>query len=260
MRVESGDWTVYPAIDLRRGRVVRLTQGDPNQEKKYADDPLRAAGRWQEAGATWLHVVNLDGAFGEGDRENQAALERILTTGLKVQFGGGVRDFAALSWALDLGVRRVVIGTAAVRKPALVDQALRVFGPGRVALGVDAREGQVRTHGWQEAVPVTALELAHKWAARGIRWLIFTDVSRDGMGNGLNLKTTLRLAQVAAPSASARRCLHVIASGGVASLADVRQAYQAGLSGVIIGRALYEGQVVLQEALRVGTAMAWMEA
>ena len=244
MRVESGDWTVYPAIDLRRGRVVRLRQGDPNQEKKYADDPLRATGRWQEAGATWLHVVSLDGALGEGGRENQAALERILTTGLKVQFGGGVRDFAALSWALDLGVCRVVIGTAAVRKPALVDQALRVFGPGRVALGVDAREGQVRTHGWQEAVPVTALELAHKWSARGIRWVIFTDVARDGTGTGLNLQATVQLARSTG--------LNVIASGGVAGLEDVRRARQAGLSGVIIGRALYEGQVNLQEALLVG--------
>jgi phosphoribosylformimino-5-aminoimidazole carboxamide ribotide isomerase len=281
-------WAVYPAIDLRCGRVVRLRQGDPDQETRYASDPLSVARRWQEAGAAWLHVVNLDGAFDEGGRENQAALERILTTGLKVQFGGGVRDFATLSWALNLGVRRVVIGTAAVKNPELVDDALRAFGPDRIALGIDARVGQVRTHGWTEAAPMTALELASYWATRGVRWVIFTDVSRDGMGSGLNLKTTMRLAQAAAPSATdvasasgqapsasqrgelvepsgqapsagARRRLHVIASGGVASLADVRQAYQAGLSGVIIGRALYEGQVTLEEALRVGTAMAWME-
>jgi phosphoribosylformimino-5-aminoimidazole carboxamide ribotide isomerase len=276
-------WAVYPAIDLRCGRVVRLRQGDPDQETRYASDPLSVARRWQEAGAAWLHVVNLDGAFDEGGRENQAALEHILTTGLQVQFGGGVRDFATLSWALDLGVSRVVIGTAAVKNPELMDDALRAFGPDRIALGIDARVGQVRTHGWTEAAPMTALELASYWATRGVRWVIFTDVSRDGMGSGLNLKTTMRLAQVAAPSASsgqapsasqrgelvepsgqvpsadARRRLHVIASGGVASLADVRQAYQAGLSGVIIGRALYEGQVTLEEALRVGTAMAWME-
>ena len=265
-----GAWTVYPAIDLRRGRVVRLRQGDPDRETRYADDPLSVARRWQEAGATWLHVVNLDGAFDEEGRENQAALERILTTGLQVQFGGGVRDFATLSWALDMGVRRVVIGTAAVRNPELMDDALRAFGPDRIALGIDARVGQVRTHGWQETAATTALELATHWATRGVRWIVFTDVSRDGVGSGLNLKTTMQLAQAAAPSASsgqvpsassgqvpstgARRRLHVIASGGVASLADVRQAYQAGLSGVIIGRALYEGQVVLEEALRVGTA------
>jgi phosphoribosylformimino-5-aminoimidazole carboxamide ribotide isomerase len=281
-------WTVYPAIDLRRGRVVRLRQGDPDRETRYASDPLSVARRWQEAGAAWLHVVNLDGAFDEGGRESQAALERILTTGLKVQFGGGVRDLTTLCRTLDLGVSRVVIGTAAVSNPELVDDALRAFGPDRIALGIDARDDQVRTHGWTEAAPMTAVELARHWAVRGVRWVIFTDVSRDGMGSGLNLKTTIQLAQVAAPSATdvasasgqapsasqrgepvepsgqvpsagARRRLHVIASGGVASLADVRQAYQAGLSGVIIGRALYEGQVALEEALRVGTAMAWME-
>jgi phosphoribosylformimino-5-aminoimidazole carboxamide ribotide isomerase len=295
----ENEWAVYPAIDLRRGRVVRLRQGDPDRETEYANDPLNVARRWQEAGATWLHIVNLDGAFDEGGRENQAALERILTTGLKVQFGGGVRDLATLSWALDLGVSRVVIGTAAVKNPELMDDALRAFGPDRIALGIDARDGQVRTHGWTEAAPMTAVELARHWAVRGVCWVIFTDVSRDGMGSGLNLKTTMQLAQVAAPSTSSgqapstsqrgelvepsgqapstsqrgelvepsgqapsagtRRRLHVIASGGVASLADVRQAYQAGLSGVIIGRALYEGQVVLEEALQVGTAMAWME-
>jgi phosphoribosylformimino-5-aminoimidazole carboxamide ribotide isomerase len=191
--------------------------------------------------------VNLDGALNEGGRENQTALERILTAGLRVQFGGGLRDFAALDRALELGVRRVVVGTAAVKNPALVDQALRAFGPEHIALGIDAREGQVRTDGWQEAAAMTPLELASRWAARGVRWVIFTDVSRDGMGSGLNLERTTRVAQVAVPYH-----LNVIASGGVAGLEDVRQAYQAGLSGVIIGRALYEGQVALEEALRVG--------
>ena len=273
-------WTVYPAIDLRRGKVVRLRQGDPDQETRYADDPLSVARRWQEAGARWLHVVNLDGALDEGGHENQAALERILTTGLRVQFGGGVRDLATFRRALDLGVSRVVVGTAAVRDlkpadqagpvgpalpvlsaaegpapsvvegsaaegpPALVDQALQAFGPERVALGLDAREGQVRTHGWREAAPLTALELGRRWAARGVRWVVYTDVARDGMGSGLNLEATVHLVQATG--------LQVIGSGGVASLEDVQRAYQAGLSGVIIGRALYEGQVILEEALRVG--------
>jgi phosphoribosylformimino-5-aminoimidazole carboxamide ribotide isomerase len=259
---------------------VRLRQGDPDRETEYASDPLNVARRWQEAGATWLHVVNLDGAFDEAGRENQAALERILTAGLRVQFGGGLRDLASLHRALDLGVSRVVVGTAAVKNPALVDQALRTFGPERVALGIDAREGQVHTDGWQEAAAMTALELAGRWAARGVRRVIFTDVSRDGMGSGLNLEMTTRLAQVTVPSTSSGRApstsgstssprrsgqapaagpqrrLHVIASGGVAGLEDVRRAYQAGLSGVIIGRALYEGQVALEEALRVGAAVA----
>jgi phosphoribosylformimino-5-aminoimidazole carboxamide ribotide isomerase len=254
--MENGEWTVYPAIDLRRGRVVRLVQGDPKQETRYADDPLSVARRWQEAGAAWLHVVNLDGAFGERSQENQAALERILTAGLQVQFGGGLRDLEGIRWALDLGVSRVVVGTAAVRNPTLVEAALEAFGPERVAVGIDAREGKVRTHGWKEVSTLTAVGLAQQWAAQGVRWMIFTDVSRDGMGGGLNVEATVQLAQTIGPSPGSGPRLHVIASGGVASLEDVRRAYQAGLSGVIIGRALYEGQVALEDALRVDMARA----
>lgn len=236
-------WDIYPAIDLRRGRVVRLMQGDPDQETEYADDPLSVAHRWQAAGAAWLHVVNLDGAFGERSQENQAALERILTTDLRVQFGGGLRDFTTLRRALDLGVGRAVIGTAAVEDPMLIEAAVRCFGPERIAVAIDARRGRVRTYGWSLATSMPAMALARRSAGQGVRWIIYTDVSRDGMGSGLNLETTVQLAQV--PS------LHVVASGGVASLEDVRQAYEAGLSGVIIGRALYEGQVALEDALRV---------
>jgi phosphoribosylformimino-5-aminoimidazole carboxamide ribotide isomerase len=240
-------WDIYPAIDLRRGHVVRLKQGDPNQETKYANDPLIVARRWQEVGADWLHVVNLDGAFGEQGKENQIALERILTTGLKVQFGGGLRDLIGVRRALDLGVSRVVIGTAAVKNPALVEAALNAFGPEQIALGIDARDGRVRTHGWKEAAPMKAVELAQQWATQGVRWIIFTDVARDGMGSGLNLEATVQLAE--------KTGFHVIASGGVASLEDVRQTYEAGLSGVIIGRALYEGQVTLENALQIEANM-----
>ena len=252
---ERREWRVYPAIDLRRGRVVRLRQGDPGRETKYADDPSGVARRWQEAGAEWLHVVNLDGAFGErsrleslphGSQENLVALEHILMTGLHVQFGGGLRNLESIHRVLDLGVSRVVVGTAAVENPSLVEETLEIFGPQRVAVAIDAREGKVRTHGWEETTSMTAMELANQWVAQGMRWAIFTDVSRDGMGSGLNLEATAQLAQATG--------LHVIASGGVASLEDVRRAYEAGLSGVIIGRALYEGQVALEDALRLGTA------
>ncbi len=242
--MENKNWTVYPAIDLRRGRVVRLKQGDPGRETHYSDDPLSVARRWQHAGAIWLHVVNLDGALGERGQENQAALERILSAGLRVQFGGGLRSLDGIRRALDLGVDRAIIGTAAVRDPALVQQALGAFGPERVVVGIDARQGQVRTHGWQQASALTALELAQGWSEQGARWVIFTDVARDGMGSGINLEATAQLAQTTG--------LNVIASGGVSSLQDVRQTYQAGLSGLIIGRALYEGQVALKDALRVG--------
>ena len=244
--MRNREWTVYPAIDLRSGRVVRLKQGDPEQETEYGDDPLSIARRWQEAGAEWVHVVNLDGALGERDGQNQVALERILTTGLSVQFGGGMRDFQALCRVLEMGVSRVVIGTAAVENPALVEETLRVFGPGRIAVGIDARRGKVRTHGWQEATSVTAVELAQQWADKGVHWAIFTDVSRDGMGSGLNLEATVQLAHTTG--------LNVIASGGVTGLEDVRQAYEAGLSGIIIGRALYEGKIALEDALGVGSA------
>lgn len=252
--VKTGTWNVYPAIDLRHGRVVRLKQGDPGRETQYAEDPLQIARRWQEAGAKWLHVVNLDGALGEGGHQNLAALERILknTTGrpsepveeLRIQFGGGLRDLASIRRVLELGVSRVVLGTAAVKDPALVEAALENFGPERVAIGIDARAGKAQTHGWQHEAEITALDLAQGWADKGIRWLIFTDVARDGMRRGLNLEATVKLARETG--------LNVIASGGVASLEDVEQTHEAGLSGVIIGKALYEGQVALEEALGVG--------
>jgi phosphoribosylformimino-5-aminoimidazole carboxamide ribotide isomerase len=207
---------------------------------------LSVARQWQEAGATWLHVVNLDGAFGEQGQENQKALERIVSAGLRVQFGGGLRDLEGVRRALDVGVNRAIIGTAAVKDPALVEAALGAFGPERVAVGIDAHEGVARTHGWQEASTFTALELAQAWRQRGVRWVIFTDVARDGMGSGVNLEATASLARTTG--------LNVIASGGVSGLEDVRRVRQAGLSGVIIGRALYEGQVALEEALRVGVS------
>jgi phosphoribosylformimino-5-aminoimidazole carboxamide ribotide isomerase len=237
-------WDIYPAIDLRQGRVVRLKQGDPDRETQYADDPLHVARRWQAAGTAWLHVVNLDGALDESGRQNLTALERVLTTGLKVQFGGGMRNLDSIRQALNLGVSRAVIGTAAVENPALVEAALNGFGPERIALGLDARDGIVRTHGWQEDAGVTAVEMGQQWAEKGVRWVIFTDVSRDGMGTGLNLDATVELAQATG--------MHVIASGGVASLEDVQRTHEAGLSGVIIGQALYAGSVALEEALHVG--------
>ena len=238
-----GAYDVYPAIDLRQGRVVRLAQGDPDRETAYGNDPLQVARRWEDAGARWLHVVNLDGAFGESGVANEQALSGILQTSLSVQFGGGIRNFGALSHALELGVARVVVGTAFVEKPDFVVSALAEFGPERVAVGIDARDGVVQIRGWQEAAPLQAIDLAQRWADLGGRWLIFTDISRDGMGSGVNVDATFALAR--------KTGLKVIASGGVRSLVDVRRAREAELSGIIIGRALYEGQIRLQDALAV---------
>jgi phosphoribosylformimino-5-aminoimidazole carboxamide ribotide isomerase len=241
------DFVVYPAIDLRQGRVVRLAQGDPSRETMYSLDPALVAGDWEAAGATWLHVVNLDGAFGDVSdaamavSSNQQALEGIMKSSLCVQFGGGLRHRDAVARALEVGVSRVVLGTAFVEDPSFVRAVLAEFGPERIAVGIDAREGLTQIRGWQEATAIPAVDLAQRWADLGGRWLIFTDISRDGMGSGVNVEATVNLATVTG--------LAVVASGGVRTLADVRRVRDAGLAGVIIGRALYEGQVRLEDAL-----------
>ncbi|MBI3762956.1 MAG: 1-(5-phosphoribosyl)-5-[(5-phosphoribosylamino)methylideneamino]imidazole-4-carboxamide isomerase [Chloroflexi bacterium] len=234
-------FTVYPAIDLRNGQVVRLAQGNPAQQTVYGDDPTATARRWQAEGAEWAHVVNLDGAFGEAAQANWRALERIAGTGICVQFGGGLRDLDCIRRAFRSGAARIVIGTAAAENPALVDEALAEFGAGRVAVGIDARDGRVRVRGWAEESAVTALDLATRARAQGVTQIVFTDVARDGTGAGVNLAATLELARETG--------LQVIASGGVASLDDVRRVRVSGLAGVIVGRALYEGAFALREAL-----------
>ena len=230
---------VFPAVDLRCGQVVRLAQGDPGRQTVYADDAVAVAERWQAEGAQWLHVVNLDAAFGQDTGANARALTAVAALGLKVQFGGGLRDRASLERAIDAGVTRLVIGTAAVEQPALVDWALATYGSERVAVGIDAREGQVRVRGWSEAGGLSALDLARRLRAQGVEWCVFTDVARDGLQTGVNVAATQALARAAG--------LHVIASGGVAGVDDVQRVREAGLAGVIIGRALYEGHIQLKE-------------
>ena len=242
------EWAVYPAIDLRAGRVVRLAQGDPARETWYSDDPSSVAVRWRDAGAEWVHVINLDGALDQAGALNAGALEAIIAVGVKVQFGGGMRDLQAMRRAAELGVRRVIIGTAAVEDPALVEAALAELGAERVAVGIDARDGAVRTHGWRREEGVSAVELAQWWKRHGAKWVIYTDVGRDGMGSGINLAATVELARDSGMS--------VIAAGGAASLDDVRQVRAAGLAGVVLGRALYEDKVDLAKALAVGEEKA----
>ncbi|HTX91257.1 MAG TPA: 1-(5-phosphoribosyl)-5-[(5-phosphoribosylamino)methylideneamino] imidazole-4-carboxamide isomerase [Anaerolineales bacterium] len=236
-----GDFTVFPAIDLRGGKVVRLAQGDPSRQTTYGDDPRDWAERWKAEGAVWLHVVNLDGAFGEDSRSNLLALERILSTGLKVEFGGGMRDESSIESALDLGVGRVFLGTAAVRNPQLVDRALAAWGPVRLAGDIGARDGKVVVKGWQESTPLTILEVGRRFRAQGLERCVLTDVSRDGIGSGANLESAMELQSATG--------LKVVASGGVGRVEEVRQAQQAGLAGIIVGRALYEGKVVLKECM-----------
>lgn len=232
-------FTVFPAIDLRGGQVVRLKEGDPNRQTHYSPDPAGAARRWIEAGARWLHVVNLDGAFGEASGANALALSAILSetipAGVPVQFGGGLRSLEAIQAALDLGVQRVVLGTILVEQPQVMEAALARWGCERIAAGLDARGGLVQVRGWQSATALEVGPLALSLKQAGLRWLIFTDIARDGLQTGLNLSATVALAQHSG--------LDVIASGGVSHLEDVRQAKEAGLSGAIVGRALYEATI-----------------
>ena len=237
-------FTIFPAIDLRAGAVVRLAQGDPSRQTAYDDSPYAWAARWQSEGAHWLHVVNLSGAFGEDARLNLKALESILGVGLRVEYGGGIRDEASLRTPLEMGVERVFVGTAAILAPALVERAIGRYGPSRIAGDIGARKGRVMVKGWQETTPLTVLEAGRRFRRQGIEWCVLTDVARDGVGSGVDASSAVEL--------QAATGLKVVASGGVSSLEDVRRARAAGVAGLIIGRALYEGRLSLQEALKAG--------
>lgn len=234
---------IYPAIDLRGGKVVRLKEGDPARMTAYSDDPAEMARKWLSMGAVWLHVVNLDGAFGESDDANRSALEAVLKLGAQVQFGGGMRSLDAIEDAIALGVSRVVLGTIAIEQPKVVIAALKKFGPEKIAVGIDARDGLVAVRGWKSDSGILAKDLALQMRTVGLRTVIFTDIRRDGLGSGLNMPSTRELADVSG--------LDVIASGGVHTLDDVIAVREAKLSGVIIGRALYDGTVDLEKALQV---------
>ncbi len=236
---------LFPAIDLKDGVVVRLQQGDMARATVFNRDPAAQAHAFEAEGFRHLHVVDLDGAFA-GKPRNADAIERILeTVGLCVQLGGGIRDMATIEGWLDKGVDRVIIGTAAVRDPALVKQAAKEF-PKRIAVGLDARDGKVATQGWAETSELTALELARRFEDAGVAAIIYTDIARDGLLKGLNLDATIALAEATA--------VPVIASGGLASIDDVKALLEPRarkLQGAIAGRALYDGRLDAAEALRM---------
>lgn len=234
--------TLYPAIDLKGGACVRLRQGEMERATVYAEDPAAQARAWQEAGFRWLHVVDLDGAFA-GESRNAAAVRAILAAvSIPVQLGGGIRSLAAIEAWLAAGVARVILGSAAAKDPGLTRAACRAF-PGRIVLGIDARQGRVATEGWAETGTLTAVELAARYRDAGAAAIVFTDIGRDGMLAGINLDATEAIAR-AVP-------LPVIASGGAASVEDVRAVRNspAGIAGLILGRALYDGRIVPAEAL-----------
>ncbi len=236
--------TLYPAIDLKEGACVRLRRGDMAQATIYSDDPAAQARAWQEAGFAWLHVVDLNGAFA-GHSVNGAAVAAILAAArVPVQLGGGIRDRAAIEHWLAAGVRRVVLGSAAARGPAGVRAACRAH-PGRIAIGLDARDGIVAVAGWAESAGLPALDLARRYEDAGAAALIYTDIARDGMLGGLALEATVALARAVSTP--------VIASGGVGDAADLRALRDAaagsGITGVIVGRALYDGRITPASAL-----------
>ena len=234
---------LYPAIDLKDGRCVRLLKGDFAQETVFNDDPADQAAQFEAQGFRRLHVVDLNGAA-EGRSVNRAGVEAILgAVSIPVQLGGGIRDMAAIEMWLGRGLARVILGTAALREPSLVRLAARAF-PGRVAVGIDARGGQVATQGWFETSDVTAVDLARSFEDAGVAAIVYTDIERDGALRGVNVAATAALARsVGTP---------VIASGGVAGLEDLRALKQeaaSGIEGVICGRALYDGKIDPAQAL-----------
>ncbi|MEK4033971.1 1-(5-phosphoribosyl)-5-[(5-phosphoribosylamino)methylideneamino]imidazole-4-carboxamide isomerase [Methylocystis sp. IM3] len=234
---------LFPAIDLKEGQCVRLAQGDMDRATVFNDDPAEQARAFEAQGFEYLHVVDLDGAFAGAPR-NAAAVEAILSAlTIPVQLGGGIRDMRTLAGWLDKGVTRIIIGTAAVKDPSFVREAARVY-PGRVAVGIDAKDGMVAVEGWARTTRMSALDLARSFEDAGVSAIIYTDIARDGILTGLNIEQTLALANALT--------IPVIASGGLASLADIERLLQpdcARLAGAITGRALYDGRLDPAEAL-----------
>jgi len=236
-------FSLYPAIDLKGGQVVRLKRGEMDQATIYADDPAAQARSFVEAGFTWVHMVDLDGAFA-GKPANAAAVRAIIAAvpGAKLQLGGGIRSMETAEAWLDAGVSRIILGSAAVKDPDFARAACRAF-PGRVALGIDARDGMVATEGWAETSDVSATDLARRFEDSGAAAVIYTDIARDGMLTGVNVTATAALALAVR--------LPVIASGGVAGIEDITALREAGagIEGAILGRALYDGRIEPKQAL-----------
>jgi phosphoribosylformimino-5-aminoimidazole carboxamide ribotide isomerase len=233
---------IYPAIDLRHGKVVRLKYGDPNQQTTYSDDPIETARRWAEAGTQWIHVVNLDGAFGDeaGAAINRSLLQSLTAVGPKIQFGGGLRSIGDIEAALSRGVMRVVIGTLAIEQPNVLREAVERFGSDRVVVGLDAQQGRVKTRGWQSDGGTDVIAIGRQIRSSGVCLVVHTDIGRDGDLSGVNGAASIELAR--------ETDLQVIASGGVSSREDVTKLKdKAGIEGVIIGRALYTGAIDLKQ-------------
>ncbi len=239
---------LYPAIDIRGGRAVRLRKGDFAAETAYDADPLDAAKRWVDGGAQWLHVVDLDGAK-DGAQANAEHLQRIAQLGVPVQTGGGLRSAEAVAAAFECGVQRVILGTAALENPDLVDDLISTYGGSSIVVSLDAKGGFVTTRGWVHTTDQTVVSVATSLAQRGVERIVFTDVNRDGMGEGTDLTGMNELLALDA--------IDVIASGGIGALKDIQDLVDLQhprLDGIIVGRALYEQSFTLPEALGIVAA------
>lgn len=234
---------LYPAIDLKEGKCVRLLQGRMEDATVFNDDPAAQALTWQTAGAEYLHLVDLDGAFKKSPQNKEAVKAILAAVKIPVQLGGGVRDEDTLEMYFHLGVSRLIIGTAAAKDPLFVKRACQRY-PGKIAVGLDARNGYVAVNGWAETSAIAAVDLAREFEDSGVAAIIFTDISRDGMQTGPNLEATAELA--------ARVEIPIIASGGFADMQDIRNLLQygeRGIEGAILGRSIYTGAIDLREAL-----------
>jgi phosphoribosylformimino-5-aminoimidazole carboxamide ribotide isomerase len=237
---------VFPAIDIRSGRVVRLAQGEATEETFYHADPVALAEHYVWQGARWIHIVDLDRAFGDGD--NSVIIDRLIKrvgSFVQIQLGGGLRTLDKIKEVSDLHVSRFVLGTTAATDEAFVPQVLEAIGNGRVAVGLDARNGLVALRGWRETSTLRVQDVAARVVAQGVRWIIYTDINRDGMMGGVDVKDALTLQLPG---------VGVIVSGGVAKVEDIAAVRDAGLAGVVVGRALYEGRFTLPEALQCASA------
>lgn len=240
---------IFPAIDLRQGQCVRLLHGNPDVQTTYAEDPVQIAEQFVEQGAEWLHVINLDGAFGDatGSAKNLEAIQSILDSiDIPIQVGGGIRSLENITYLLNMGVTRVILGTMAVERPRQILDIIARFGAEQIVVGIDARDGKVASHGWRNISNLTAIEFGQQMHSLGVTHTIYTDIARDGALTGINLEASKLMGQQSG--------LKVIISGGVASLDDIKQAKAAtdsNIVGIIIGRALYTGNINLPEALAI---------
>jgi len=236
---------IIPAVDIKNGKCVRLVQGRVEDETVFADDPAAMAHQWAEAGAELIHVVDLDGAF-EKKPQNIDVIKKILkTVNTPIQLGGGIRNERTVRMYLDLGVKRVIIGTEAIKNPKFVEKIAQAF-PHHIIVGIDARDGRVAIEGWTETTPIEAIDLAKKFEERGVAAINFTDIFRDGMQTGPNIEETRRLAEAIS--------IPVVASGGVSTIEDIQNILPleaVGVIGVITGKALYSGTLNYQEAVAI---------